>query len=232
MLSLLISCVNYSDYLEYSLSHNIDIFDDIYVVTTQSDIDTNAVIEKLNKKNNITTIHTNIFFENGRWGRTFFNKGGGIDIGLSKIKDKDWIVIGDADILYPKYLKTIVNRLYKQNIHSMFRYKVSEPELLKAAIDSYDNEEIHEKYLTEAKKCTPPAYKKYMAGYCQLFNFQSRFLLHKELKYPQGRNCKAVDTIFTRSNFPRRNRILLNDYCLHLGKTCVNWNGRRSKPWL
>lgn len=229
MLCLLLTCVNYSDFLSSSLKYNINNFDKIYIVTTPEDIETNRTIQSLNNQNNIVIIYSDIFFKDGPWGKSHFNKGGAINFGLSNMTHQDWILIGDADIIYPPNLKQEIISLDTDSIYGMYRYKVLSYTDLDEAIKSYYEPNEYSKYLHNA--VNQYGRKKGIVGYCQLFNFQTRFFHGKNISYPEGSSCKAVDTIFSRGNFPRRNRRLLDKYCLHLGATCVNWKGRITEKW-
>lgn len=230
MLSLLITCVNYSDYLSSTLPHNSTIFDNIYIVTTEQDKDTHRVINELNSiTQNITTLYTNIFFEDGPWGKTHFNKGGALNFGLSNIEHKDWIIIGDADIIYPSNINNQLSNLEIDCMHGMYRYKILKREEISSAIQSYQTEEQYNIYLNNAI-IQYGGRKHGIIGYCQLFNFNSS-RIKNGFSYPQGPTAFAVDTQFSRGYFPRKYRRLHKNYCLHLGETCKNWKGRVTKQW-
>jgi len=230
MLNLLITCVNYSDYLSYTLPYNVTIFDNIYIVTTEQDKNTHRVINKLNSiKQNITTLYTNIFFEDGPWGKTHFNKGGALNFGLSNIEHKDWIIIGDADIIYPLNIINQLPNLEIECLHGMYRYKINKSEDILAAIKSYEREEVYNTYGKDA--IIQYGLRKHgIIGYCQLFNFSST-CIKNGFSYPQGPTAFAVDTQFSRGYFPRKYRRLNKNYCLHLGEVCINWKGRVTKKW-
>lgn len=230
MLNLLITCVNYSDYLSDTLNHNIHIFDKLYIVTTSEDKETNKIIEQFNSiRNNIIPLYTNIFFEDGPWGKTHFNKGGALNFGLSNIEHKDWIIIGDADIIYPSNIINQLPNLEIDCMHGMYRYKIFKREEISLAIQSYQTEEKYDMYLNNA--IIQYGQRKHgIIGYCQLFNFSS-ICIKDGFSYPQGPTAFAVDTIFSRGYFPRKYRRLHKNYCLHLGEACKNWKGRVTKQW-
>lgn len=229
MLNLLITCVNYSDYLESTLIYNINNFDNIYIVTTTQDVYTHNTIQALNIKNNIRVINTNIFFEDGPWGKTYFNKGGAINFALSQIEQKDWLLIGDADIIYPSKIKDELSTLNIDVLYGMYRYKVYNKTNMLNIIENQKNQ-IDNQYLNEA--IAHYGMRRHgIVGYCQLFNFNSIRLKDNLISYPQGSSARYVDTRFSKHYFPRKYRALLNKYCLHLGPTCVNWTGRKSEQW-
>lgn len=233
MLSLLITSVNYSDYLEFTLRYNCEIFDAIYIITSPLDTQIVEVIEKYNKKNNIHIFYTDIFYQDGPWGKTLFNKGGALDFGLKNIEKKDWIVIGDADTIYPFDIKNIVNALDKNHIYTMPRQKIMDPSLINSCV-----EEMNKEYHTRDNIrviCPSKHFDKThrIIGYCQLFNFDADIFKNKNITYPHGHNCRSIDTIFARQFFTKkRRRTLSNKYCIHIGPTEINWNGRASVPYV
>lgn len=93
-------CVNYSDFLAHSLLLNRNIFDHYVVVTTQEDTKT----QKLCRHFNIHCITTDTFYSDGQK----FNKGNGINAGLSKLKRDEWVVHLDADIVLPPQTRSIL----------------------------------------------------------------------------------------------------------------------------
>jgi len=156
-----------------TLPYNSIIFDNIYIVTTEQDKDTHRVINELNSiKQNITTLYTNIFFEDGSWGKTYFNQGGAINFGLSNMGHIDWIVIGDADIIYPVNIFNQLSSLEIDCLHGMYRYKIDKSEDILDAIKSYETEEVSNTYLNNA--IIQYGQRRHgILGYCQLFNFSS-----------------------------------------------------------
>lgn len=74
MISSITVCVNYSDYLETSLKHNSEHFDEIIIVSDTKDNKTH----QLCVDRNIKCIKTDIFYEDNK---PFF-KSGGINLGI------------------------------------------------------------------------------------------------------------------------------------------------------
>jgi hypothetical protein len=233
----MIPCVNYSDYLNYTLQYNIDIFDNIFILTTPTDQDTIDTIEKYNSKHhNIKTLLTTKFFDYDDFcGKPCFNKGGALNYGLSQIPHEGWLIIGDADIIYPPIIRDIVPTLCIHQMFSMFRYKVFSSEELENYMPKFiehgANPPPHDFFVQLRNQhdfCLS-----YIMGYCQIFNFESRFLKIRPPKYVSGRTCRFVDTIFSRTHFPKRHRKMLwNTYCIHLGNSFLNWTGRRSEKFI
>ncbi len=228
MLRLLTTSVNYSDYLNYTLKYNIEIFDEIYIATTKEDSSTHQVIKEHNTKyNNIRTISTDLFYSN----KAILNKGAAINLLLQSISKTGWVLIGDADCIYPLVLKTSVPDLDPNYLFGMYRHIVDTAKDLENEVGRMSNLQDNTEFFRDLKSQHGFIHR-LVLGYCQLFNFSSKFLQDKELTYPDGRSCRYVDTIFSRSNFNRKYKSLLDMYCIHLGQTATNWYGRKSDTFI
>lgn len=95
-LEMITSCVNgqfkYSDFLRITLPLNKKHFDNILVVTTLKDIETQSVC----RENNVDFYCTDEFFANG----SKFDCNRAMNAALHKLKYKDWIVSASPDIIY------------------------------------------------------------------------------------------------------------------------------------
>jgi hypothetical protein len=218
MINFLCVCVNYADYLATTLKYNINIFDKIYIVTSESDNETKDLVSAYQKEHSsINLIQTDIFFNNG----CSLNKGAGLNLGLQSIEDKDWILIGDADCIYPSHLQSLLPDLDKNCIYGMKRVVVHSQTSLN---DLMDKKYEPQPRLEKAMHYTP--------GYCQLFNFQSEHLQNKQLTYPEYPTAQRVDRLFAKYNFPYQCRkVMYDQFVIHLGPTTINWAGRKSDKW-
>lgn len=110
-----IVCVDYSDFLAYTLPQAKLHFDYIVVVTTPADKET----QQLCLHHNVECLRTNAFYEDG----DSFNKAKGINEGLMYISKRDWVVHMDADIWLPAMTRTIMNKkdLDKRKIYGIDR---------------------------------------------------------------------------------------------------------------
>jgi hypothetical protein len=88
-------CVGYSRFLDITLKENIRHFDNIVVVTTPDDHKTQELIDKYSGK--VTCVTTNRFYSN----KSIFNKGGGINEGLKRLKYNNFVCHIDCDIVLP-----------------------------------------------------------------------------------------------------------------------------------
>lgn len=100
-IELIIVCKNYSDFLEITLPLNKKHFDNIVIVTSPEDADT----QNLCKKHNTNYVIYNDFLKNN----AKFNKGGAISFGLQNLKFKDWVVFLDSDIIIPDNFRELLD---------------------------------------------------------------------------------------------------------------------------
>ena len=99
----IVVCVNYSDFLAFTLPTNVKMFNKLVVVTDSKDFATQRLCEYYK----VQCVVTDCFYEGG----DKFNKGKGINEGL-KYLDKDaWILHLDADIYLPPLTCNILNIL-------------------------------------------------------------------------------------------------------------------------
>lgn len=96
-------CVNYADFLRWTLPFNKAQFDRIVVVTTPDDIETQNVCEFWH----VETVLTESFYANG----DKFNKANGINDGLKRLSLDDWVLHLDSDIWLPPRTGGILRKL-------------------------------------------------------------------------------------------------------------------------
>lgn len=110
-----IVCVDYADFLAYTLPQTKLHVDHIVVVTTPSD----KLTQQICKHHNIECIKTNSFYDSG----DKFNKAKGINEGLNYLSKRDWVIHMDADIYLPPMTKDILlkKELDKKKIYGADR---------------------------------------------------------------------------------------------------------------
>lgn len=89
-LSGVLVCVGYSSYLEQTLPTNVKLFDELIVVTSAEDTQTQELVKQHGAK---LLISDRCFDDDHS-----FNKGRMLNDGLAALTDPDWVILTDADI--------------------------------------------------------------------------------------------------------------------------------------
>jgi hypothetical protein len=207
-LSLFLTCVNYSDYLEQTLEYNHKLFDYIFISTSPNDHET---IKICSKYNNIHLEITNSFFEEN----AIFNKGKGLNEILKYINPNRWTVIGDSDCIFPGNIKYEIDRVaskgLENDLFSFYKVSVKNDRQLKR-INQKKPEELKISFGSDMG-----------CGYCQIFNSSSKFI--SSLKYDELCSTPTGSDLLFAYQWPQKNRHLLNGVIYHLGETKTNWVG-------
>lgn len=95
-------CVNYGDFLAWTLPFNRNQFSNMVVVTSPED----SATQRLCTHYHVQCVQTDVFTANGRK----FNKGAAINEGLKRLSRHGWVVQLDADILVPPRTKEFLGR--------------------------------------------------------------------------------------------------------------------------
>ncbi len=225
------TCVNYADFLAHSLPDNLQHLDRLVVVTSPEDKDT----QRLCAKYGVDCIETEAFKDGG----DAINKGLAIQIGLSHLRHKDWLLHLDADIVLPHRFR---NMLDHSRLDSAFLYGAD-----RLNTKSYDH------WMKHKEKTIPQHHWRYMVHAAKEFSLGSR-LVHQEFGYlPCGYfqlwhasthrrypiisgSAEHSDAVFA-NQWPRRYRALLPEffvYHLESDETApfgANWKGRTTKPF-
>lgn len=201
-LDIIIVSVDYNDYLSITLKNNLKFVQNIHVVTSSKDL----VCQEMCKKYGVDCIVTDRFYESN----SIFNKGKAINYAISNLQNPDWILILDADILLKE--KIDISNLDYNTLYSCKRTII----------------ENHEQYLDlENQELFEESGIGF--GYFQLFNFRSKYV-NRRMVYPEvSRNASKSDVIFKRQ-FKLIQDLKFSVY--HLGKTRLNWNGRKSEVFI
>jgi hypothetical protein len=221
MITALLTSVNYNDFLDFLLPKNISQFDEIIVLTVESDIECKKVCEKY-KGVRCLVFDDSVLKTNGK----NFNKGALYNKGLEyldSINYTDWLVFTDADILFPNTFRKMVENLEKKQrvLYTLNRYDC-------------DTFGIYEKYkeTNDLSLLGEPYYCPF-AGYCQIF-------IYEPTKMPVVETGEA--DVYDWEHLRRfgRPRLRLrkkqdifkflsdDEFVLHLGQQLVNINGRVS----
>lgn len=225
-----IVCKNYSDFLAHSLPENIQYLDRCVVVTHPDDKDTQTLCDKFG----VDYVPTTVMHDNG----DSFNKGRAINLGLQHLKNDDWLLHLDADVILPHKFRHMLEhaKLNKKYIYGADRLNTK----------NYENWAAHKHKTIPQHQwrymVTPPSefpvgsrllHQEY--GYCPIGYFQ---LWHSSTrrKYPVFCGSAEHSDVIFAVQWPREERILLPElFVYHLeseqGPMGQNWHGRKSKPF-
>jgi hypothetical protein len=225
--------VNYADFLEETLSHNLAHFDEFAVVTAADDRATQAVCDR----HGVICVKSDVHREDPL---DRFNKGLMINLGLAHLRNRGWLMHLDADIVLPDRLRFMFNKsrldedcLYgADRVHVVgrrnweavqrsasyrrqyrYRYLVSPPG------DRLGSRLIHNEY-----------------GYCPLGCFQLWHSRHRDRRYHFAQGSAEHSDVLFALQWPAARRILLPGvFVYHLesepARIGANWNGRVTRPF-
>lgn len=241
IIEAVIISVNYADLLSHTLSENIQQLDDVVVVTDPKDKETQNVCRKYS----VQCVQTHVFYEEG----DKFNKARAINLGLSYLKKREWLLHIDADILLCRDLKKMLERakLNPQNIYGCDRinvYGYDSYEKLKPLLGNHYNGNwfsdpgfCHQKKETEGidmrmgARVLHEEHGWVPIGFFQLWHQSQGKKYNHKLGSAAGSDC-----LFP-TQWPRENRILIPDiHVFHLDPETehgigTNWSGRKSKKF-
>ena len=222
-------CLHYDDFLEQTIRVNQPLFDDLVVVTHQSDTATIAVCQRYGAR-----VVYCPYFKNGT---EQFRKSAAINLGLAHLKFEDWVLHLDADVALPrntrKHLANI--DLDPSCIYGIDRVECKGREAWRSYLVDPDLYEKH--YFYHGPQGWPTGsrvghfdYGGYAPiGFFQLWNRASGIL-----RYPSvnGQDAEHSDMLHA-LQWPRPKRVLIPEIiAVHLstGGTDwgVNWHGRKS----
>src|SRR5579872_4379804 len=228
-----IVCVNYSDFLAYSLPLNKSLFDRTLVVTSKNDKKTQRICEY----HFVETFVTDAFTRNGQK----FNKGAAINEALEYLNFQGWVVHMDADIILPPRTRNILENaaLNEQFLYGADRVMVPSWE---AWLQFFQNP-LPQHELAYVHPGPFPVGTRLMKleqggwiplGYFQMFHRQSQWL--GKPYYPTNWDSAATSDLFFSFKWPRTHRHMLPEIlAMHLatpdiarGEMGTNWEGRQT----
>jgi len=205
-IDVIITSVDYNDFLILSLENNTKYFDNITVVTSNDDI----TCQDICKSYGVKCITTDAFYEDG----FKFNKGKAINVGIESLTNPEFILILDADII-------VTNKIELTNLESDTLY-TSDRWIC------YNHFQYEKWKKGETSVNNLPKYERDNGyGFFQLFNFNNSL----DVKwYPSDvENSSHPDLKFS-SYFPKKQTIDVD--IIHLGDVKKNWNGRKSEKFI
>jgi len=223
-------CLEYADFLEWSIRHNQAHFDDWVVVTAIDDKATRTVCDRYG----VRVAFCPHFTRTG----SRFNKALGINQGLSHLTCGDWMVHMDADCILPRHFRKHVNNIA---LNTECIYGID-----RVSCPNYEEWIRYQTQLNPYEKgyfIHPPGDWKVgtrmvhfdYGGWTPLGFFQ---LWHADsgiTRYPTVSSANAEHTdVLHGLQWSRENRVLLPEVIgIHIGSEPgpmgVNWSGRRTK---
>lgn len=203
-----ITCKNYSDYLSATLPLNKKHFDKLIVVTTKEDKETQEIC----KANSVEFVFSDRFLLNGP-----FNMGAATNDGFKALSKTDWVLRFDADIILPDDFGQAIR---KMPLNDQCFYGTSRI--------ICETEQQYEAYLQNNQIAK---HEKEFAGsgYFQLFKSSAWVLKGRPEWYSNSfPSAGGVDLEFR--DLWKSYGLLryLTNPVVHLGKTGVNWGGRKT----
>ena len=231
--------VNYADFLDETLSQNLDHFDEFVVVTARDDRATQAVCDR----HGVICVKSDVYREDPL---DRFNKGLMINLGLAHLRHRGWILHLDADVVLPDRLRFILNksRLDEDCIYGADRVNVvgSGPWRAIKQSPNYQRQYRH-RYLVSPAGGAPGASNRLGArllhneyGYCPIGYFQLWHSKHRDRRYHFAQGSAEHSDVLFALQWPAARRILLPGvFVYHLesepAKIGANWNGRVTRPF-
>jgi len=215
--------INYSDFLELVLPFNTKIFDTIYVITTRED---KKCIDICSQYNNVNcfivendTVKKHGNFNKGAIYNKFFDF-------LNNQDFNDWICLTDSDIIFPpNFRELICDDLDPNNIYSLSRAFCQNENQFKRYLSHINSGQSHNDGVD--RRCGPSVT---CIGYMQLFKFNNEIKMSESCGHAGKSDHWFVRDFFKQKNFKCMN-LKEGAYCVHLGRTGTNWNGRHSSIW-
>lgn len=227
-------CVNYSDFLAWTLPINKQFFDYMVVVTTPEDKKT----QKLCEFWNVHCLQTDRFHENGEK----FNKGKGINEGLKLLNKQGdfWIVHMDCDIVLPPLFRQILDstELDTNSVYHIDRMMCRSFEdwlafYTQPILQHEANVYVHPRPFDLGVRIAKTDWQGWVGiGYFQMWHQPT-----KKLFYPENHsNAGRSDLTFITDNFTRKHRQMLPEIIgIHLETELpgqkemgANWWGRKT----
>lgn len=203
----IVTCLDYDDYLRITLPRNMRHLAECVVVTAPRDERTKAVARSIP---NVRVVETEAFFRAG----AKFNKGAAINVGLEAMDLSGWVLIWDADTLFPDGLR--FDGIEPGNLYSCQRRMLKD-----AARWSPKLTDWHGLPTWHDKGCN-------FIGYFQLFHASDPRVSDRRRWYDEKHaHAGGADWSFAKL-WPDIQRVELPHEVLHLGPADTNWFGRVS----
>jgi hypothetical protein len=205
-LDVVIVSVDYNDYLQITLEHNTKIFQNITVVTSETDWKCQEICNHFK----VRCIKTNVMWSDG----AKFNKAKSTNIGIKSIENPDFILCLDADII-------VKNPIDLQTIEEHTLY-TSDRKILET-FEDYQRWILNRRYNTRTESNRG-------LGFFQLFNVSNSESKNEGVYYNENfKEANGSDLEF-RNRFKKRLKI--NNEVIHIGPAYKNWKGRTTPTFI
>jgi hypothetical protein len=202
MKSIVVS-VDYHDILAITLPANARHFEKTVVVTTPDDIKTHKIVEGVE---NAELFKTDVFY---KFGATF-NKGLALELGFNQLGRDGWIVVWDADTLFPDSIDIPdkeIGKLYGA------RRKVA-----------YNEYQFNHNFMMKCADFYPDENE--IPGYFQMFHAADPALKNCKYWYPvHWKHAGGCDSYF-QMRWRGPDKIWADFWVIHYGDPGKNWHGR------
>lgn len=196
-------CVDYSDIASITVPYNRHHFKELMIVTSSKDTKTH----KLADENNCRLFVTDSFYDDG----ADFNKWKALEQGLDALGRYGWLVIHDADVLWPQ--QVYMNRyLRKGFIYTPRRYIADPIPVVFPSEDRWCKFKLHPQDIE-------------WAGYTQIFHSDDPHLGESPWHQIDWKHCGGADSFF-QAKWPQHMKVRPDFRVLHLGPAGTNWCGR------
>ena len=231
-LEAVVVCDRYADFLRNTLPQNKQLFDRMIVITSPEDTETRKLCEFYH----VECLPTDLL--NSRWGK--FCKGAGINVGLSKLSMKGWVLHLDADIWLPPQTRILLQSinldptmLYGFDRFIVKGFKAWDRFMQLPTLQHEASAYIHMHAFPIGTRIFQPHFGGYIPiGFAQLWNPS----FSKIFQYPSNHSDAGRTDLLFAAQWPRAKRSLLPEIvAYHLESTDStfggNWEGRKSAPF-
>lgn len=208
-LDVIIISVNYNDYLIITLPKNLEVFENITVITTPED----EMCQKICKKFGVRYITTNVMYELG----AKFNKGKTLDFAIKMLNDPGYVLLLDADMIINRKIDTSL--LKRDVLYTTDRVIIEDLDKYKVYLDNTKHFLKNQTVNVDERGI----------GFFQLFHMLSS-CINRELIYPTDSDDSSWTDLKFRDKFSKRENLELE--AIHLGPAYTNWSGRNSEKFL
>lgn len=204
----IVVCVGYADLLKITLPRNMQHLDECLVVTSPNDEETKEFCRGIP---NVSVYETDAFY---RFGANF-NKGMAMEEGFDILGRHGWILIWDADTLFPDYMSDMLS-VDNLKIGTLY----GPPRLILKDPSEWTPEFNWDTARKTLDRCWP--------GYFQLFHADDPHITQLPWYDVTFRHAGGGDGYFE-ARWKRHEKVKLPFVVLHLGERDANWFGRASK---